>query len=211
MKAGITILDADGHALDGDAIYGQYLEPPFHERGRFVYPADGFDRNQGGRLGRRPADAQALLADMDVEGIDTMVLYPTFALNLGMIREPDYAAALARAYNNWMHDYRQAAPERMKAVAILPLIDPPAAVRELERAAGELGVVGAMVHTEVSRRNVGDEEYWPLYATAQRLNLPVAYHAHGSGSGDTYRWRNFLGVHTWSHVPEQLITAASVA
>ena len=69
MKAGITILDADGHALDGEAVYQQYLEPPFHERGRFVYPVDGFDRNQGGRLGRRPADAQALLADMDVEGM----------------------------------------------------------------------------------------------------------------------------------------------
>jgi hypothetical protein len=84
-------------------------------------------------------------------------------------------------------------------------------VRELERAAGDLGAVGAMMHTEVSRRNVADEEYWPIYAMAQRLNLPIAYHAHGSGSGDTYRWRNFLGVHTWSHLPEQLITAASVA
>ncbi|HEY7060544.1 MAG TPA: amidohydrolase family protein [Chloroflexota bacterium] len=211
MKGGIWILDADGHALDNDAIYGQYLEAPYNERGRFIYPADGFDRNQGERLGRRPADAQALLADMDVEGIDTMVLFPTFGLNLGMIREPDYAAALARAYNNWMADYRQAAPERLKAVAILPLADPPAAVRELERAAGDLGAVGAMMHTEVSRRNVADEEYWPIYAMAQRLNLPIAYHAHGSGSGDTYRWRNFLGVHTWSHLPEQLITAASVA
>ena len=86
MKAGITIIDADGHALDRDEIYAQYLEPPYNERGRFIYPVDGFDRNQGGRLGRRPADAQALLADMDVEGIDTMVLFPTFGLNLGMIR-----------------------------------------------------------------------------------------------------------------------------
>ena len=133
MKAGITILDADGHVLDTEETYQQHLEPPFHERGRSIYPLDGFDRNLGGRLGRRPADAPALLADMDVEGIDTMVLFPTFGLNLGMIREPDYAAALARAYNNWMHDYRQAAPERLKAVAILPLVDPPAAVRELER------------------------------------------------------------------------------
>jgi predicted TIM-barrel fold metal-dependent hydrolase len=211
MKGGLTILDADGHVLDLEAAYQRYLEPPYHERGRNVYPIDGFDRNQGDRLGRRPADAQALLADMDVEGIDTMVLFPTFGLNLGMIREPDYAAALARAYNNWLRDYRQAAPERLKAVAILPLQDPPAAVRELERAAAELDIVGAMVHTEVSRRNVADADYWPLYATAQRLNLPIAYHAHGSGSPDSYRWRNFLGVHTWSHVPEQLITAASVA
>src|SRR5206468_6110845 len=113
-------------------------------------------------------------------------------------------------YNNWVYYYGKAAPDRLQSFAILPLVDLPAAVRELERAAAELGVCGAMVHTEVSRQNVGDEAYWPLYATAQRLNLPVGFHAHGSGSPDTYRWRTFLGVHTWSHLPEQLITAASV-
>ncbi len=211
MKAGITIIDADGHIFDSEAAYTQYLEPPFKHRGRDPYPRDAFDRFQDGKLGRFPANAEAMLADMDVEGIDTTVLYPTLGLNLSMIREADYAAALARAYNNWVHDYCQAAPERLKAVAILPLMDLPASVRELERAASELGVVGVMVHTETSRQNVADENYWPLYATAQRLNLPIGFHAHGSGSPDTYRWRNFLGIHTWSHVPEQMITAASVA
>ena len=37
MKGGIWILDADGHALDNDAVYGQYLEAPYSERGRFIY------------------------------------------------------------------------------------------------------------------------------------------------------------------------------
>jgi hypothetical protein len=127
-----------------------------------------------------------------------------------MIREPAYGAALARTYNNWVYELRKPALDRLQAVAILPLMDLPVAVRELERAAAELGVCGAMVHTEVSRQNVADAAYWPLYAAAQRLGLPVAFHAHGSGSPDSYRWRNFLGAHTWSHLPEQLITVASV-
>jgi predicted TIM-barrel fold metal-dependent hydrolase len=208
MKAGYTVVDADGHFLEREAEYRRYLEPAFRDRQR-LFPLDGFDRSQGGKLGRNPENVQEMLADMDVEGIDTMVLFPTQGLNLAMIHDAAFAAALARAYNNWLHDVCQEAPDRLRAVAILPLMDLPAAVRELERAA-DLGVVGAMVHTEVSRQNVGDEAYWPLYATAQRLNLPIAYHAHGTGSPDMYRWRNFLGCHTWSHVPEQLITAASV-
>lgn len=211
MKAGITIVDADGHVQDTPSGYRQHLEAPYNTRNdRAIYPADGFDRSQGGGRGRSPKNAEDALADMDVEGIDTMVLFPTLGLNLGMVREPDYASALARAYNNWVYEHRKAAPDRLQAVAILPLVDLPAAVRELERAANDLGVVGAMVHTEVSRQNVGDEAYWPLYSAAQRLRLPIAFHAHGSGSPDTYRWRNFLGAHTWSHLPEQLITAASV-
>src|SRR5262249_60432377 len=132
-------------------------------------------------------------------------------VNRGTIREADYAGALARAYNDWVYDYRQAAPDRLRAVAMLATQDIPGAARELERAVSDLGAVGAMVHTEVSRQNVGDEMYWPLYATAQRLDVPVAFHAHGTGSPDSYRWPNFLGAHTWSHVPEQMITAASVA
>jgi predicted TIM-barrel fold metal-dependent hydrolase len=212
MKAGITIVDADGHVLDNPPMYRQYLEAPFNAHGeREIYPMDGFARSRGGHGGRHPKDAEEVLADMDVEGIDTMVLFPTLGLNLGMIREADYAAALARAYNNWVYDYRQAAPDRLRAVAMLATQDIPGAARELERAVSDLGAVGAMVHTEVSRQNVGDELYWPLYATAQRLDVPIAYHAHGTGSPDSYRWHNFLGAHTWSHVPEQMITAASVA
>jgi predicted TIM-barrel fold metal-dependent hydrolase len=212
MKAGITIVDADGHVSDRASIYRPYLEPPHNLRNeREIYPGDGFDRLRGATGGRNPENVADMLADMDVEGIDTMVVFPTLGLNLGMIREREYAAALARAYNNWVYDFRKGTPDRLQAVAILPLMDIGASVRELERAAGELGVCGAMVHTEVSRQNVGDEAYWPLYATAQRLGLPICFHAHGSGSPDSYRWRNFLGAHTWSHLPEQLITAASVA
>src|SRR5207253_9023566 len=109
----------------------------------------------GSTRGRRPQAVEDMLADMDVEGIDTMVAFPTLGLNLGMLREADYAAAVARAYNDWVRDFRRAAGDRLQAVAILPLIDLPSAVRELERAALELGVCGAMVHTEVSRQNVG--------------------------------------------------------
>src|SRR5438105_978705 len=170
MKAGLTIVDADGHVSDNASIYREYLEAPHSVRGvREIYPGDGFDRGRGAKGGRNPQSLGDMLADMDVEGIDTMVMFPTLGLNLGMIREADYAAALARAYNNWVYDFRKEALDRLQAVAILPLVDVPAAVRELERSHAELGICGAMVHTEVSRQNVGDEIYWPLYATAQRL------------------------------------------
>ena len=67
-----------------------------------------------------------------------------------------------------------------------------------------------MVHTEISRQNVGDEAYWPLYATAQRLNLPLPTMPTAPARRTCIAGATSWACHTWSHVPEQLITAASV-
>jgi hypothetical protein len=49
-------------------------------------------------------------------------LYPTwFAEGFFLVRDPDVAYALARAYNDWVLDFCKAAPARLLAAAILPL------------------------------------------------------------------------------------------
>src|SRR5437867_2377851 len=54
------------------------------------------------------------LEAMDEEGIDIATLYPTRGLHTlakyGL--EPRYAAALARAYNDWMYDFCSLNPDR---------------------------------------------------------------------------------------------------
>src|SRR5258708_38554036 len=55
------------------------------------------------------------LEAMDIEGIDVAVVYPSrglFALTIpGM--DPRLAAAMARAHNDWLHEFRQENPERL--------------------------------------------------------------------------------------------------
>jgi hypothetical protein len=68
------------------------------------------------------SDPQARLADMDAMGVDQALLYPTwFAEGFFLVRDPDVAHALARAYNDRIGDFCKAAPERLFAAAILPL------------------------------------------------------------------------------------------
>src|SRR5581483_4025081 len=55
-------------------------------------------------------DPQARLPDMDLDGIDTAVLYPSWAHVLVGLRDRALAAALARAYNDWLADYCKAGP-----------------------------------------------------------------------------------------------------
>jgi len=55
------------------------------------------------------------LEAMDTEGIDVAVIYPSrglFALTIPDM-EPRFAAAMARAYNNWLYDFCQESPNRL--------------------------------------------------------------------------------------------------
>ena len=65
-------------------------------------------------------DTKARLRDMDAMGVGQAFLYPTwFAEGFHLVEDPDVAYALARAYNNWMADFCQAAPDRLFAAAML--------------------------------------------------------------------------------------------
>lgn len=84
-------------------------------------------------------DGAARLADMDAMGVDQAVLHPTlFAEHLPLVENPDVAAVLARAYNDWVHELAQAAPDRLHPAAVLPLQSVLHSRRELDRVA-ELG------------------------------------------------------------------------
>ena len=202
----LLIVDADGHVRDSEAELKQHLAPEWARRST-LFPKDAHDRDLGGVLGKRDVTAAIMLQDMDVEGIDVSILYPTNGLFIGEVRERDYALALSRAYNEWLHGYCQTSPERLKGVAMLPLQDIEAACRELNRAVTDLGLVGAMFPTYLryGLRSVGDPFYDPLYAECERLGVPVAFHATGSERGEC-RFDSFLGLHLFSHVPEQMIS-----
>src|SRR5919201_1310266 len=81
--------------------------------------------------GMRPGmyDAAPRLDDMDLEGIDVAVLFPPGA-------GEEFALNDARA------EFAAHAPDRLKLVAKLPMIDPEAAAEELERCVRTNGFVG---------------------------------------------------------------------
>ena len=204
MLDGQTIVDADMHVRDREDLLKQYLPEPYCRRLN-LYPVENFDRSFGGTLGKRTVDAQMQLADMDAEGIDTAVLYPTSGLAIGQVREVDLAVALSRAYTDWAADYCAANPQRLQAVALLQVIDAAAAADELERAV-QRGLVGGMIpsYSRHGAANPGERALDPLYARAERLGVPIAIHANGGITPMNERFNLFPQVHTFGHVPEQM-------
>src|SRR3989449_11675649 len=85
----------------------------------------------------RKYNAEAQVLGMAIEGVDIAVLYPTTGLSL-IARDnldPRLSLALCQAYNNWIHEFCQYSPERLKFVAMLPVHDVHLACRELVRCA----------------------------------------------------------------------------
>ncbi len=207
---GTTIVDADGHIVETAAELRAYLPEPLQARGGNLVPADAWDRFFGGRL-RDPAPSmETRMRDMDAEGIDLAVLYPTLGLAFPFIRERDYAVALCRAYNDYVADVCRANP-RLKGVGVLPLQTIPDAVAELRRVATELGLVGAMVPAHGHRQvDLGTEPYFPIYEAAERLDCALALHAATTNAWAGERFDSLIKVHTVAQPLQQMVQLTGI-
>jgi predicted TIM-barrel fold metal-dependent hydrolase len=115
---------------------------------------------------------------MDAEGIDLAVLYPSLWLLYGDLVEPRLAAASCRAYNNWMADFCNHSPQRLYAVAPMPLQDVGEAIREMRRVVLELKFKAVFVRPNpFNQRRLNDPAYEPFWRTAQDLGVAVAVHS----------------------------------
>ena len=102
----------------------------------------------------RGYDAELQVMGMELEGIDIAVLFPTAGLSF-LARDnmdPQFSAAICRAYNDWMHDFIQHSPDQLKMAAMLPMHDVNLACAELYRCVKDYGAVGAFVRPELPQR-----------------------------------------------------------
>ena len=116
---------------------------------------------------------------MEMEGVDIAVLYPTMGLGLlGRNNiDPRLSLAICEAYNNWIHEFCQYSPARLKFVAMLPMHDVHLACRELVRCVRELGAVGSFIRPNLLNGRYWHSNYWdPLYSVHEELNVTWGFH-----------------------------------
>ena len=118
--------------------------------------------------------ADSRLKAMDDSGVDVQVL----SLTAPSVQNLDaaQAVALAKQANDTAARAVAAHPDRSQAFAALPTPAPDEAARELERAVGDLGCVGAMLNGRTREINMDDARYFPIYQTAARLGVPLYVH-----------------------------------
>ena len=192
-RAGGTQMVIDGLSRAGDDDLQQYRKRNRAASSNQRQPLSG--SRSAPYLGfaiERGYDPVAQVMGMEMEGVDIAVLFPTMGLGLiardGM--DPFLSEALCRAYNDWIHDFCQHSPDRLKFAAMLPFHDVTLACRELRRCVTELGAVGSFIRPNLVNGRYWHSNYWdPLYSLHEELNVTWGFH---EGTGAWYSNMNTL-------------------
>lgn len=126
-------------------------------------------------------DADARVREMDERGIDMHALSASAHTYLYWI-PVDLTEQFARAHNDATAQAVKKHPDRLIGLATLPLQETARAVRELERAIGDLGLHGFSMGTNIAGMNMDDERLFPVYEKAEELDVPIFVHPHHAGA-----------------------------
>jgi predicted TIM-barrel fold metal-dependent hydrolase len=160
--------------------------PPGRVTSGTPHKGRNYDRNQllyGDHAARGWAPDVQLEA-MDVEGIDIAVLFPT--RGLGILTRPGlnprFAAAIARAYNDWLHEFCQGDNTRLLGSGMLSVYNIDDAVAEARRCATELGFKSVFLRSNIVNETTWHDPYYePLWDVLEELGMPLGFHE-ASGS-----------------------------
>jgi predicted TIM-barrel fold metal-dependent hydrolase len=128
-------------------------------------------------------DPVARVADMDTDGIQAQLCFPTFPRFAGTMflegDDRDVALASVRAYNDFVLDeWCASAPERYIPMTILPLWDPELAAAEFRRAVGKgARTVGFPENPSPLGLPSFHTDHWdPVLAVADETGVPLSMH-----------------------------------
>jgi 2,3-dihydroxybenzoate decarboxylase len=180
--------------MQGKVILEEHFATAATLQDSHAFGADVWDR-----LGPQLLDLREMrLPQMDKNGIEWMIL----SLNAPAVQaiwDVKRAIAVAREANDQLAAEIAKQPDRFAGVAALPMQDPDAAARELQRCVRELGLRGALVN---GFSQVGDEntvayydqpEYRPFWAVVESLDVPFYLHPRNPLPS----WVKMYGDHGW--------------
>ena len=114
--------------------------------------------------------------DLDIDGIDMTILYPTNGLVLYSLPNSELLTSIFRTYNDWLAEFCKPFPKQLNGIAMVNIDDVQEGIRELERCAN-LGFGGAMITVYPPEdRPYHSPEYEPFWAAAQDLEMPISLH-----------------------------------
>jgi predicted TIM-barrel fold metal-dependent hydrolase len=240
-KHGFKVFDSDLHVMEPPDLWQRFIAPEYRsiapigvtsENVRdlrlrlpgvaqpplsFNIRGKNYERNQMlyAEHSRRGWTPDVQLEAMDLEGLDAAVMFPSRALTAltapGM--DPGYAAAIARAYNDWLHEFCSADPQRMFAAGMVSIYDIGHAIEETYRCARDLGFKAIFLRSNVVNGKPWHDPYYePLWNALEALDLPLGLHeATGSQSrqsGDLFD-PNFGLRRIYSQPFEQMLALGS--
>ena len=111
---------------------------------------------------------------LDSHGVSLQVL--TLTTPGTHVESPATAVKLASLVNDEFKEAMDTRGHHFTALATLPLNDPAASVKELDRAIAQLGMRGAMLFSNVNGVALSDRRFWPMYELANDRGAVLYIH-----------------------------------
>ena len=144
-----------------------------------------YNRDGGSRLDTKPPTGGPSGSDLDFmrthhldpNGIAYGILQPLKPSGICQ-RNQEFGAVLNAAVNDWQEHHWCAREPRIKGSIMVTREDPQAAVREIERWAGNphFVQVSTLPH---GLEPLGRQRYWPIFEAAEAHDLPIGIHVGG--------------------------------
>jgi predicted TIM-barrel fold metal-dependent hydrolase len=163
-----------------------------------IFPKKFFDRmlsirEKGSSMQRRVSEIPVLV-DMDLrfrmmDGFgDYVQVISLPSPPIEAFGDPQQSPDLAQLANDGLAELATKYPDRFPGfIAALPMNNPDAAVKELERAVMKLGATGVQIYTNVTGRPLDDAAFLPIFEKMAELNLPIWVHPTRPASFPDYK------------------------
>ncbi|HLE04506.1 MAG TPA: amidohydrolase family protein, partial [Anaerolineales bacterium] len=156
-------------------IYPHILPKRFAER-IFSLPATGLNMQKRFREVPALTDLDLRFRIMDRYG-DYVQVLTLCSPPVEVLGTPQETPELACIANDGMAELVEKYPDRFPGfVASLPMNNPEAALKEIERAIIKLGATGVQIFSNVNGRSLDEPEFQPLFARMAAFNLPIWLH-----------------------------------
>jgi predicted TIM-barrel fold metal-dependent hydrolase len=133
-------------------------------------------------------DPAERLKDMDIDRVWAQLCFPSYPKFAGTQflqgRDKDLALLCVQAYNDYVLDeWCATAPDRFIPLTLIPLWDPAAAAKEIERTAakGTRSVSFPENPSPLRLPSIFTDHWDPVFAAAEEANLPLSMHFGSSG------------------------------
>ena len=152
-------------------------------------------------------DPAARLEEMDEDGIDAAILYPTPRVGQAIFAntDVDFHLACIRAYNDWISEYAAHAPARFGGLGLLPNRGAGPALEEIARIWGRPGIRGFLLGcwpNGTLRPAPEDDKVWAVMSEA---SIPVNIHVSLSQTFPKEHTSPFPGIARSFDIPERLL------
>ena len=201
-----TMISCDTHAVEPVDLLNKRVDSRFHDRlprirvdedGSKWHIVEGMEparwimdnEDLSGEDRERnavSADPEVRLRHQERDGVDGEVIYPNKFSVIFATRDPEFAFAQARAYNDWAWETYGPHVHRLSPMAVLPTMDIDLAISEVERVR-QMGYRGVTIpvkpiygSTSALDTHYNRPEYDRLWACLQDSGFPVTAHV-GTG------------------------------